>query len=189
MNNPTDNQWQSYLGGNQSAGQSLGQSSYHQGGYQGGHEVARQTYDQGGHQHYGYQQGYQGGQVATLSSTGIAHGGGIRRREPFLVAILSFVTFGIYGLIWYYLIHREMAEQTRHPNAAVAGPVLVLIFLSWTGIAALISFYRTAERIADAQRHAGAVPTCNAFLALVIGLIPCGYFVYCQSELNKIARL
>jgi len=66
------------------------------------------------------------------------------------------------------------------------GPVLVLIFLSWTVIGPLISYYRTGVWIARSQRTAGLPETCvpvfGMLLLLVFGL---GTF-YFQTELNKV---
>lgn len=112
----------------------------------------------------------------------------IKRRNPWAVWIgLPLITLGIYFFVWYYKIHREMADQSRDPNAPVAGPLLVMIFLGWMGIPFLISFYRTGTRIREAQMRAGVEGTCSP----VIGMLLCFVFglgsFYYQNELNKIA--
>jgi TM2 domain-containing membrane protein YozV len=64
--------------------------------------------------------------------------------------------------------------------------MLVLLFLSWTGVATLVSFFNTGNRIANAQRAAGLQTSCNPW----IGLLLCFCFglqvLYYQAELNKI---
>ncbi|MEQ3550909.1 DUF4234 domain-containing protein [Pseudonocardia nematodicida] len=81
------------------------------------------------------------------AATGLA----MTRRNPVGVWLgLPPITFGIYGLVWYYKIHREMAEFDPRRPVPVAGPMLVLIFLGWTVVAPLVSFYNTGRRIADA---------------------------------------
>jgi hypothetical protein len=119
---------------------------------------------------------------------GVAPNGLVKRRGPIAVWLgLPLITFGIYTLVWYYKIHKEMADVRRRPDAPVAGPMLVLLFLGWFGIPALISFFRTGNRIAEAQRAAGLTPTCNPY----IGLLLCFFFglqvAYYQTEMNKIA--
>jgi hypothetical protein len=111
----------------------------------------------------------------------------MKRRNPVGVWLgLPLITFGIYTYVWYYKIHREMAEFDRRRVVPVAGPMLVLLLLSWTVVAPLVSLYNTGNRIANAQKAAGLRPTCSAG----IGLLLCFAFglvsLYYQSELNKI---
>ncbi|MFP5021652.1 DUF4234 domain-containing protein [Pseudonocardia phyllosphaerae] len=118
-----------------------------------------------------------------------ATGAAMKCRGPVAVWLgLPLITLGIYSLVWYYKIHREMADFDPRRTQPVAGPMLVLLFLSWTGIATLISFYNTGNRIAAAQRSAGIAVTCNP----VIGLLLCFVFglqvLYYQGELNKITE-
>jgi hypothetical protein len=115
--------------------------------------------------------------------TGLA----MKRRNPVGVWLgLPLITFGIYTYVWYYKIHREMAEFDRRRVVPVAGPMLVLLFLGWTVVAPFVSLYNTGNRIADAQRAAGLRPSCSAG----IGLLLCFAFglvsLYYQSELNKL---
>jgi hypothetical protein len=111
-----------------------------------------------------------------------------KRRNPVGVWIgLPLVTLGIYSLVWYYKIHREMAELDRRRHVPVAGPLLVILFLSWTVVAPFVSMFNTGRRIADAQRSAGLAPTASPW----VGLLLCFLFglqtLYYQAELNKIA--
>ena len=124
------------------------------------------------------------GAVGQQAPVGLA----MKRRNPVGVWLgLPLITLGIYTYVWYYKIHREMAEFDRRRVVPVAGPMLVLLFLSWTIVAPLVSLYNTGNRIADAQRAAGLRPTCSAG----IGLLLCFCFglvsLYYQGELNKIA--
>jgi hypothetical protein len=117
----------------------------------------------------------------------VATGLAMKRRNPVGVWLgLPLITFGIYSYVWYFKIHREMAEFDRRRAVPVAGPMLVLLFLGWTVVAPLVSLYNTGNRIADAQRAAGLRPTCSAgiglLLCFVLGLVS----LYYQSELNKI---
>lgn len=114
-------------------------------------------------------------------------GRAMKRRNPVGVWLgLPLITLGVYTYVWYYKIHREMAEIDRRREVPVAGPMLVLLLLGWTIVAPLVSLYNTGNRIADAQRAAGLRPTCSAG----IGLLLCFAFglvsLYYQGELNKI---
>jgi Domain of unknown function (DUF4234) len=91
----------------------------------------------------------------------VAPGLAMKRRNPVGVWLgLPLITLGIYHLVWYYKIHREMAEFDRRRAVPVAGPMLVLLLLSWTIIAPLVSYYNCGTRIRDAQRAAGQQPEC-----------------------------
>ena len=117
----------------------------------------------------------------------VATGLSMKRRNPVAVWLgLPLITFGIYSYVWYYKIHREMAEFDRRRQVPVAGPMLVLLLLGWTVVAPLVSLYNTGNRIADAQRAAGLRPTCSAGIGLLLCFVFGLVSLYYQSELNKI---
>lgn len=113
----------------------------------------------------------------------------LKQRNPIAVWLgLPLITLGIYHFVWYYKIHREMAAFHRKPDAPVAGPMLVILFLSWTLVAPFVSYYRTGERIRDTQRHAGLPESCNPVLGTLLMLLWGAGVFYYQGELNKIAE-
>jgi hypothetical protein len=118
----------------------------------------------------------------------VASGLAMKGRNPWLVWLVwPLITLGIYHLVWYYKIHKEMAEFDRRRAVPVAGPMLVLLFLSWTLIAPLISYYNCGKRIADTQRSAGLQPTCSPVIGLLLMLFVFGTgTVYYQYELNRV---
>jgi hypothetical protein len=67
--------------------------------------------------------------------------------------------------------------------------VLVLIFLFWTVVAPLVSYYRTGERIHDAQQAAGLVPTVVPVLGMLLMLVLGLGTLYYQAELNKVVAV
>jgi Domain of unknown function (DUF4234) len=117
----------------------------------------------------------------------VAPGTQMKRRNPLAVWIgLPLITLGIYHFVWYYKIHREMGDFDRRRPIATIGPVLVLIFLSWTVIAPLISYYRTGNRIVDSQRAAGLPETCVPIVGVLLMLVLGLGTLYYQVELNKV---
>lgn len=118
----------------------------------------------------------------------VAQGSAMKRRNPVVVWILlPLITLGIYHFVWYYLIHREMADfDRRKVDPPVVGPLLVLLLLGWTIIGPLISYYNTGNRIADAQRAAGLQPTCSSVVGLLLTFVFGLQSLYYQLELNKI---
>jgi hypothetical protein len=128
------------------------------------------------------------GEAAVVSTPGVAaHGLQMKRRNPFAAWIgLPLITLGIYHLVWYYKIHHEMAEFDRRRSVPQVGPVLVLIFLGWTVIAPLVSYYNCGNRIAHAQRAAGLSPTCSGLIGMLLMLVfGFGTFYY-QDQLNRV---
>lgn len=119
--------------------------------------------------------------------TPVSSGVQMKRRNPAAVwPFLPLITLGIYTYVWYYKIHREMAEHDRRREIPVVGPVLVLLLLGWTLIAPLISFYNTGQRVRDAQVAAGLNPSCSPTLAAVLYFALGANALYLQIELNKV---
>jgi Domain of unknown function (DUF4234) len=117
----------------------------------------------------------------------VAQGLQMKRRNPFAVWLgLPLITLGIYHLVWYYKIHHEMGEFDRRRNVPATGPVLVLIFLGWTVIAPLISYYNCGHRIANAQRAAGLQPSCSGLIGVLLMFVLGLGTWYFQTELNKV---
>ena len=120
-------------------------------------------------------------------NTPIAMGLAMKRRNPWAVWLgLPIITLGIYFFVWYYKIHKEMAEFDRRRSIPVAGPVLVVIFLSWTVIAPWISYHNAGARIRASQRSAGLQPTCSPALSWLLAIVFGLNVFYMQLELNKI---
>lgn len=119
----------------------------------------------------------------------VASGLMFKKRNPVMTwLVFPLITLGIYQLVWYYKINKEMAEFDRRRQVPVAGPALVMFFLGWTGIALLISYYNTGQRIQNAQRAAGLAPTCSPAVSCVLAIVFGLSTFYMQSELNKIVE-
>lgn len=117
----------------------------------------------------------------------VASGLQMKRRNPIAAWIgLPLITLGIYHLVWYYKIHHEMSEFDRRRSIPTAGPMLVLLFLSWTVISPLISYYNAGGRIRNAQRAAGLAGTCSGGIGVLLMFVFGLGTLYYQSELNKI---
>ncbi|MEV8609495.1 DUF4234 domain-containing protein [Amycolatopsis sp. NPDC051373] len=111
----------------------------------------------------------------------------MKQRHPVAAWLLwPTITLGIYHLVWYYKIHKEMAEFDRRRAVPVAGPMLVLLFLGWTVVAPMVSYYNCGNRIRNAQRAAGLPATCSPAAGMLLMLV-CGVgILYYQVELNKV---
>ena len=96
----------------------------------------------------------------------------IRERNPILVAILPFITFGLYSLYWYIDTSRELQNHVDSPN-----PWLLLLGL--TGIGIYVYNYLYSKALADFS-NASKVST---FLLLSL-LPPVGMYI-AQTSINK----
>jgi Domain of unknown function (DUF4234) len=116
----------------------------------------------------------------------------VKIRSPFGVFVLALVTLGIYYLVWYYKVNREL----RDAAGADVDPFVALlaITIGWVIIVPpFVSWYRTFERIQQAQRQAGLTSEANPVLGFVLYVIAL-YFLpvellYAQDELNKLWRV
>jgi hypothetical protein len=52
-------------------------------------------------------------------------------RSPLVVVLLSIVTFGIYAIVWYYLVHKEMKD---HTGEGIGGGIALLLALIVTPV-------------------------------------------------------
>ncbi len=114
----------------------------------------------------------------------------VKIRNPFLVFVWSLVTFGIYYVVWYYKINREL----RDAEGIAVSPVVAIIAITigWIVIVPpFFSWYRTFERIASAQRAHG-LPEASAVLGFILYVVAVFFLpvevVYAQDELNKVWR-
>lgn len=115
----------------------------------------------------------------------------VKIRNPFLVFVWSLVTLGIYYLVWYYKINRELRDAC---GIGVSPVVAVLaITVGWIVIVPpFVSWYRTFERIVQAQRQAGLTSEASPILGFILYVIAVFFLpvevIYAQDELNKVWR-
>src|SRR4029079_13772052 len=87
----------------------------------------------------------------------------VKTRSPLAVFLLSLVTLGIYYCVWYYKINRELRDAARIDVSPFVA--LVAITVGWLVIVPpFVSWYRTFERIQQAQRGAGPASGAKAAL-------------------------
>jgi hypothetical protein len=112
-------------------------------------------------------------------------------RHPLGILGLMFITFGIYGIVWYYKINKEMAEIGRakgtdelgtSPGTSVLAVTLGVFIL----VPPFVSVYKTWERLTKTEKATGTPeglePALGFLLSLFVG--PVGTYLL-QSNLNK----
>jgi hypothetical protein len=112
-------------------------------------------------------------------------------RNPVAVALLSLT--GIYVLIWYYKVNREMRDfgqslgREDELGRSPGNSVLALFPGGLIIVPPIISLINTNKRIKTAQGAVGRSDLVNGWLALVLYLVLSpAMFAYWQSELNKV---
>jgi hypothetical protein len=115
----------------------------------------------------------------------------VKLRNPFLVFVWSLVTLGVYYLVWYYKINREL----RDASGVNVSPVIALLAVTvgWLVIVPpFVSWYRTFERIVEAQRRSAVTSEASPILGFILYVIAVFVLpvevIYAQDELNKVWR-
>lgn len=113
----------------------------------------------------------------------------MKRRNPLAAWLgLPFITLGIYGIVWYYLVHKELADFDRRRSISPGLAVCAVLF-GWItlGIWPLINWVKLAGHIRGAQRAAGLEPSCSGGIGFLLGIFGFGVLYY-QVELNKVVK-
>jgi hypothetical protein len=122
----------------------------------------------------------------------------VKARNPWAVFGLGLITFGIYNIVLYYKVNREMRDfgrargdfelATSQPGNSVLAVTLGGLLI----VPPFVSMHRTAKRIARVQDMAGSTKRINVGIVwlLIIGgmliLVPALFlYFYLQSQLNS----
>lgn len=114
----------------------------------------------------------------------------VKLRNPLGVVGLSLITLGIYYVFWWYFINREMRDFGRSRNTDLGqspgNSVLALTLGALIIVPALVTLWRTSDRIQRSQEVAGVERGANGPIIFILLLLigPVGIW-YAQSELNK----
>ena len=134
-----------------------------------------------------------GGFGAAPGGFGAAPGGfraNIQSRSIVLCVILSIVTCGIYGLVWFFNLANDLNTAAPAPEDKTPGTVLLLSIVT-CGIYSLIWIYKAGEKVDRIRMANGEPPSSSAALYLVLSLVGFSIVAWClmQSELNKVAAI
>jgi hypothetical protein len=111
-------------------------------------------------------------------------------RNPLGVVGLSIITLGIYYIFWWYFINREMRDFGRARNVDLgqnpANSVLAITLGALIIVPAIVTLWRTSDRIQRTQEVAGVERPANGPIIFILLLLigPVGVW-YAQYELNK----
>jgi hypothetical protein len=112
-------------------------------------------------------------------------------RSPIWVPVLTLVTLGIYGIFWWYFIHRELRDYGRAKGTEELGTspgksVLAVTLGALIIVPAIIGIINGFKRVQAAQRMNGLEPI-NGWIGLIlIVVIFPAFYGYMQSGLNPV---
>jgi hypothetical protein len=116
----------------------------------------------------------------------------VKIRSPWAAALLPLITLGIYHLVWWYRINRELRDYGQAKGYDLGqnptNSVLALFPGGLIIVPALITYWRGTKRVQGASRIAGREPL-NGWIAIILYfLLSPGLWAYIQVSLNEIWR-
>ena len=116
--------------------------------------------------------------------------GWVKIRSPWAVASLPFITFGIYHLVWWYRINRELCDFGDANNIDLGtNPLLSMLALfpgAFIIVPPLVSYWNGTKRIQAAAIEGGTEPV-NGWIALVLYIVIApAFWAYLQVSLNEL---
>jgi len=114
----------------------------------------------------------------------------VKVRNPWAVALLPFITLGIYHLVWWFRINKEMKafgeargyDLGRNPTNSLLAlfPGFLII------VPPLVSYWRGTQRVQGTSALANREPL-NGWIALLLYIfISPAMFAYLQVSLNHV---
>lgn len=114
----------------------------------------------------------------------------VKVRNPWAVALLPIVTLGIYHLVWWYRINKELKAYGEAKGYDLGqNPTNSLLALFPGGliiVPALVTYWRGTERVQGASKIAGHEPVSGWLSIILYLLIPFAFWAYLQVSLNNV---
>lgn len=116
----------------------------------------------------------------------------VKVRSLWAVALLPLVTLGIYHLVWWYRVNRELRDYGRAKGYDLGQNPTNSLLALFPGaiiiVPPLISYWRGTKRVQGASRLAGQ-ESPNGWIALILYFVlAIGFWAYLQNSLNAIWR-
>ncbi|HET7455552.1 MAG TPA: DUF4234 domain-containing protein [Solirubrobacterales bacterium] len=114
----------------------------------------------------------------------------VKVRNPWAVALLPIITLGIYHLVWWYKINKELKAYGEAKGYDLGqNPMNSLLALFPGGlivIPALVSYWRGTKRIQGASKIAGREPVSGWLSLILYLLLAPAFWAYLQVSLNNV---
>jgi hypothetical protein len=114
----------------------------------------------------------------------------VKVRNPWAVALLPIITLGIYHLVWWYKINKELKAYGEAKGYDLGqNPTASLLALFPGGIIvipALVSYWRGTKRVQGASKIAGREPVSGWISLILYLLLAPAFWAYLQVSLNHV---
>ena len=114
----------------------------------------------------------------------------IKKRDIAIALILTIVTCGIYGLIWFVNLTNDV-KTTSGDDSLQSGGVSLLLTIITCGIYGFYWAYKMGKAMVIAKTKASLSGDDNSILYLVLEILGLGIVTFCliQNDLNSIATI
>jgi hypothetical protein len=110
-----------------------------------------------------------------------------KHRNPFLVWLVwPLITLGIYHLVWWYKINREVRDFDQRIEVDPGVAVLALFPGAFILVPPYVSVWKTGDRIGRAQGAGRQPDPCNPWIGLILAFILGLHSLYYQICLNSL---
>ncbi|MBQ9461567.1 MAG: DUF4234 domain-containing protein [Clostridia bacterium] len=101
--------------------------------------------------------------------------------------ILTIVTFGIYGLIWFIAVHNSTKALANDTSDTTAGVALLLTIVT-CGIYGIYWAYKRGKQLEDAFKMRGLPDSDNKAVLYLILFLVISIVAWCliQNDINKL---
>ena len=109
----------------------------------------------------------------------------LKKRDLVTTIILSFVTCGIYGIVWFIGLTDDASKLNNNPD--FTGGKAFLFSLLTCGIYSIYWNYKMGQELYQAAQKRNINSSDNSILYLILSLVGLGIVSYClmQDEINK----
>jgi hypothetical protein len=114
----------------------------------------------------------------------------VKVRNPWLVVLWSLITLGIYHIVWWYKINKELKafgesrgyDLGRNPTNSLLALVPGFIII----VPPLVSYWRGTKRVQGAAALVGREPVNGWIVLILYLLLPIAMPAYLQVSLNNV---
>lgn len=114
----------------------------------------------------------------------------VKVRSPWAVALLPIITLGIYHVVWWYKINKELKaygeakgyDLGQNPTNSLLAIVPGFLII----IPPLVSYWRGTQRVQNASKVSGREPVSGWIALILYLLLSPAMFAYLQVSLNNV---
>jgi len=114
----------------------------------------------------------------------------VKVRSPWAVALLPIITLGIYHLVWWYKINKELKAYGEAKGFDLGqnptNSVLALFPGGIIVIPALVTYWRGTKRVMGAAKVTGQEPVSGWISIILYLLLSPAFWAYLQVSLNHV---